>query len=123
MQDDVYNRMALYARMQRQAEDPRNVQRLEQGLRSRTFQLLAAQVQNPNFQARLQQELYRYGELKTATGIDIQLNSVWESVCVYVRVRPSSHRTSSKLSHVSHTPTAKPVGMKTWKPESKTLAT
>lgn len=57
--DNVYKRLASYARLQARAEDPRVVDSLEEGLTSSTYQSLAAAVRNPSFQASLQAGLAR----------------------------------------------------------------
>lgn len=58
MADQLYNRMPLYAKLQAQAEDPRTVARMQQGLQDPSFQDLANRVGQPSYQTRLQSELY-----------------------------------------------------------------
>ncbi len=59
MQDRLYNRMPLYAKLQAQAEDPALVASLQAGFQSPVFQQLGNQVGDPSFQTNLQSQLYR----------------------------------------------------------------
>lgn len=71
MQDQLYNRMPLYAKLQAQAEHPRTVARMQEGLQDPAYQDLADRVGQPSYQTRLQSELY--GSANRYVGMERQV--------------------------------------------------
>lgn len=72
IQQKIYDRMALYAKLQARAEDPRVVASMQTGISSPVYQDLEDQVADPSFLTRLQAYLYRAAPRYTQTMARVQ---------------------------------------------------